>query len=383
MEKDEQVRVLEDLIKINSVNGNEEEVAKYLQQLFDRHDIKAKIDLFGDHRANLIADFGSGDDVFGVTGHMDTVATGDENKWQHGPFTPVRDGDRLYGRGAADMKSGLAAEVIALIELHDADALPAGHVRFIATAGEEYGTPGANRLEAAGVANDLVGLLVGEPTSGNVVYAHSGSMNYRVSSTGKSVHSSQPENGINAIDALVDFCVKERDLFNDAPVDPYLGTVKHSVTVINGGDQVNTIPDAAALKGNIRPTKAFNNDQVIERLHEAISEVNQEGKGQLSLDLIHNFRPVASDPSGKFVQRALQVTQQAYREVPNHRTPELKTINGATDASVFVKHNQDLPVIVLGADDWNIAHQINEYTTITSYLATIKAYQEIIKHYFD
>ena len=172
-------------------------------------------------------------------------------------------------------------------------------------------------------------------------------------------------------------------MFNDAPVDPYLGTVKHSVTVINGGDQVNTIPDAAALKGNIRPTKAFNNDQVIERLHEAISEVNQEGKGQLSLDLIHNFRPVASDPSGKFVQRALQVTQQAYREVPNHRTPELKTINGATDASVFVKHNQDLPVIVLGADDWNIAHQINEYTTISSYLATIKAYQEIIKHYFD
>ena len=289
----------------------------------------------------------------------------------------------MYGRGAADMKSGLAAEVIALIELHDADALPAGHVRFIATAGEEYGTPGANRLEAAGVANDLVGLLVGEPTSGNVVYAHSGSMNYRVSSTGKSVHSSQPENGVNAIDALVDFCVKERDLFNDAPVDPYLGTVKHSVTVINGGDQVNTIPDTAALKGNIRPTKSFNNDQVIERLQRAISEVNQEGKGQLSLDLIHNFRPVASDPSGQFVQRALQATQQAYQEVPNHSTPELKTINGATDASVFVKHNQELPVIVLGADDWNIAHQINEYTTISSYLATIKAYQEIIKHYFD
>ena len=208
-------------------------------------------------------------------------------------------------------------------------------------------------------------------------------MNYRVSSTGKSVHSSQPENGVNAIDALVDFCVKERDLFNDAPVDPYLGTVKHSVTVINGGDQVNTIPDTAALKGNIRPTKSFNNDQVIERLQRAISEVNQEGKGQLSLDLIHNFRPVASDPSGQFVQRALQATQQAYQEVPNHSTPELKTINGATDASVFVKHNQELPVIVLGADDWNIAHQINEYTTISSYLATIKAYQEIIKHYFD
>ena len=314
---------------------------------------------------------------------MDTVAVGDESKWHTGPFDPHRDGDRLYGRGAADMKSGLAAEVIALIELHDADQLPAGHVRFIATAGEEYGTPGANRLEAAGVAKDLVGLLVGEPTSGNVVYAHSGSLNYRITSAGKSVHSSQPENGVNAIDALVDYCVKERTLFDDAPLDPYLGKVKHSVTVINGGDQVNTIPDFAALKGNIRPTKAFDNDHVIAKIKQAVDEINAQGKGQLTFELIHNFRPVASDPHGKFVENALQATKDAYRELDQHAQPALKVINGATDASVFVKHNQDLPVIVLGADEWNIAHQINEYTTISSYLATITAYRNIINHFFD
>lgn len=383
MEKEEQLRVLEDLIKINSVNGNEIEVAKYLERLFNNHGITAQVDAFGDHRANLTVDFGKGDQVFGVTGHMDTVAVGDEAKWSHGPFNPIREGDRLYGRGAADMKSGLAAEVIALIELHDAGKLPNGHVRFIATAGEEYGTPGANRLEAAGVAKDLVGLLVGEPTSGNVVYAHSGSLNYRITSAGKAVHSSQPENGVNAVDALVDYCVKERQLFDDAPTDPYLGQVKHSVTVINGGDQVNTIPDTAWLKGNIRPTKAFDNDHVIEKIQQAVQEVNAEGQGQLTFELIHNFRPVASDPHGKFVERALKATQDAYESLTDHQRPTLKTINGATDASVFVKHNPDLPVIVLGADDWQIAHQINEYTTISSYLATIKAYWEIIQHFFD
>lgn len=384
MEKDEQLQVLEKLIKINSVNGNEIEVADYLKDLFAQHGIDAKVDAFGDRRANLTVDFGEGDHVFGITGHMDTVAVGDENKWHFGPFTPHRDGDRLYGRGAADMKSGLAAEVIALIELHDAGQLPAGHVRFIATAGEEYGTPGANRLEAAGVAKDLVGLLVGEPTSGNVVYAHSGSLNYQITSKGKSVHSSQPENGINAIDALVDYCVKERSLFDNAPLDSYLGKVKHSVTVINGGDQVNTIPDAATIQGNIRPTKAFDNDHVIAKVKQAVAEVNAEGKGQLSFELIHNFWPVASDPDGQFVRNALQATKKAYQiNAPKHAQPTLKTINGATDASVFVKHNQDLPVIVVGADEWDIAHQINEYTTISSYYATIQAYQEIIKHCFD
>ena len=126
MENAERVQVLKDLIKINSVNGNEIEVAQYLQDLFQKHGIEAHVEAFGDRRANLTVDFGTGDQVLGVTGHMDTVTVGDESKWHTGPFDPHRDGDRLYGRGAADMKSGLAAEVIALIELHDADQLPAG-----------------------------------------------------------------------------------------------------------------------------------------------------------------------------------------------------------------------------------------------------------------
>lgn len=383
MDKEERIQVLKDLVHINSVNGNEAEVADYLNNLFRQHEIDVHVDKFGDRRANLTVDFGTGDQVLGITGHMDTVALGDEHKWSYGPFEATVIGDKLYGRGAADMKSGLAAEVIALIELHDEGKLPDGHVRFIATAGEEYGTPGANRLEAAGVAKDLIALVVGEPTSGHVVYAHSGSMNYRITSVGKSVHSSQPENGVNAIDALVDFCLKERHLFDDAPDDPYLGKVKHSVTVINGGDQVNTIPDAAALKGNIRPTKSFDNDHVIAKLKEAVAEVNAEGNGQLTFELIHNFRPVASDPNSQFVQRALSASQAAYAHSTEDKQPTLKTINGATDASVFVKHNQDLPVIVLGADDWNIAHQVNEYTTIPSFLATIETYKNIIQHFFD
>lgn len=383
MDADEQVKVLKDLIAINSVNGNEEAVADYLDKLFKQHGIESHVDRFGDHRANLTVDFGQGDSVLGITGHMDTVAIGDRDKWQHDPFTPTLDGDRLYGRGAADMKSGLAAQVIALIQLHDAKKLPAGHVRFIATAGEEYGTPGANRLEAAGVAKDLAALVVGEPTGGNVVYAHSGSLNYRIISKGRSVHSSRPEDGKNAIDALVDYCVKERSIFDVAKPDPYLGQVKHSVTVINGGEQVNTIPDSATLEGNVRPTKTFDNDKVIAAIQQAVAEVNQQGGAQLTFQLIHSFRPVASDPDSQFVQGALQAAQAAYKPLDDHPQPALKTINGATDASVFVKHNPDLPVIVLGADAWDAAHQINEYTTVSSFKATIDIYQQIITHFFD
>lgn len=382
MDQTERTRVLSDLVKINSVNGNELEVANYLRRLFEQHGLTADVQPFGEQRANLIVEVGAGKPILGITGHMDTVALGDEGKWRHAPLSATIEGDRLYGRGAADMKSGLAAQVIALIELVESGTLT-GHVRFIATAGEEYGTPGANRLEEAGVAKDLDALVVGEPTSGNVIYAHSGSYNYRIVSTGQAVHSSEPERGQNALEPLVDFALAERDLFFDVPDDPCLGPLKHSVTIIQGGEQVNTIPDYAELRGNIRPTLRFDNDHVTARLQAAVDRLNQEGAAHLTLEVLHSWRPVASDPNGDFVKRALQASQEAFAKYSGHATPELGVIHGATDASVFVKHHHDLPVILLGADDWNISHQVNEYTTLSSFEATIEAYKRLIPAFFE
>ena len=382
MDQTERTRVLSDLVKINSVNGNELEVANYLRRLFEQHGLTADVQPFGEQRANLIVEVGAGKPILGITGHMDTVALGDEGKWRHAPLSATIEGGRLYGRGAADMKSGLAAQVIALIELVESGTLT-GHVRFIATAGEEYGTPGANRLEEAGVAKDLDALVVGEPTSGNVIYAHSGSYNYRIVSTGQAVHSSEPERGQNALEPLVDFALAERDLFFDVPDDPCLGPLKHSVTIIQGGEQVNTIPDYAELRGNIRPTLRFDNDHVTARLQAAVDRLNQEGAAHLTLEVLHSWRPVASDPNGDFVKRALQASQEACAKYPGHATPELGVIHGATDASVFVKHHHDLPVILLGADDWNISHQVNEYTTLSSFEATIEAYKRLIPAFFE
>ncbi|QBE59886.1 ArgE/DapE family deacylase [Limosilactobacillus fermentum] len=382
MDQTERTRVLSDLVKINSVNGNELEVANYLRRLFEQHGLTADVQPFDEQRANLVVEVGAGKPILGITGHMDTVALGDEGKWRHAPLSATIEGDRLYGRGAADMKSGLAAQVIALIELVESGTLT-GHVRFIATAGEEYGTPGANRLEEAGVAKDLNALVVGEPTSGNVIYAHSGSYNYRIVSTGQAVHSSEPERGQNALEPLVDFALAERNLFFDVPDDPCLGPLKHSVTIIQGGEQVNTIPDYAELRGNIRPTMRFDNDHVTARLQAAVDRLNQEGAAHLTLEVLHSWRPVASDPDGDFVKRALQASQEAFAKYPGHATPELGVIHGATDASVFVKHHHDLPVILLGADDWNISHQVNEYTTLSSFEATIEAYKCLIPAFFE
>ncbi|MFR0580217.1 ArgE/DapE family deacylase [Limosilactobacillus mucosae] len=379
MDKEKQAKILKDLIQINSVNGNEIDVAAYLAKLFEQYGFKTEIDAFGDRRANLIVEFGSDSSkrVLGVTGHMDTVAIGNRNNWHHDPFGAETQGDRLYGRGAADMKSGLAAQVIALIELKESGWQPDGKIRFIATAGEEYGTPGANRLEERGIAKDLDALIVGEPTGGNIVYATSGSYNYQVICKGRSAHSSMPERGVNAVSGLARFIELEDRLFDNVPLDQYLGSVKHSITILKAGDQVNTIPDHAELRGNIRPTRAFDNQKVTQRLNQAIDYLNQTTDYQLSLNILNDWWPIATDPQNELVKLALTASKNSYQ-----KDPELTIINGATDASVFVKHRPELPVIVLGADKWSRAHQVDEYTTWSSYFATISAYQTIMRDFF-
>ncbi|WP_395318656.1 ArgE/DapE family deacylase [Fructilactobacillus frigidiflavus] len=381
MEKAQKIKILQDLVKINSVNGNERTISDYLANLLNQYDIKAEIKPFIDdqNRSNLIVEIGKGktDQVFGLTGHQDTVAVTDEAAWKYPAFSATIEGDLLYGRGAADMKSGLAAEVIALIELVEKQQIPDGKVRLIITAGEEFGAPGAYKIEPK-LIEDLDALIVGEATNGSITYAHSGSFNYRINSKGKPVHSSVPKQGINAIQGLVAYINSEKQAFTDLPVDEVLGNVQHSITVIEGGQQINTIPGRAHLLGNVRPTVAFNNKEVRALIEQTIAKINQETDYQLEFELLHDFYPIRTATNHPFVADAYQVVKNAYPE----RDIQLYTDNGASDASVFVQIKPDLPVIILGPDSKGSAHQINEYTTISSYLKTIDIYQEIINDFF-
>ncbi len=111
-----------------------------------------------------------------------------------------------------------------------------------------------------------------------------------------------------------------------------------------------------------------------------VAKLNQDEDTHLEFELIHNFYPVVTRPDNDFIKKGLATTTKAFA---NLRKPKLRIINGATDASVFVKRRPDLPVFILGPDKWELAHQINEYTTISSYLAVIEAYKNIILNFFE
>lgn len=378
----EAIEFLKDLVKIDSstANGNEEAVAKVIQAKLAEAGIDSKLVEYAPGRSNLVADLNpdAPGPILGFTGHADVVNPDDLDKWTVNPFEPHIEGDKFYGRGAADMKSGLAGLVLTLIRLKKS-GFP-HHVRLLVTVGEEYGAYGAKQLTELGYVDDISALLVGEGGDHTLKTGHGGSYNYKIISHGKSVHSSQPSLGINAIQKLADFITEERHLFDDAPQYPALGPFVHTITIIHAGDQVNTIPDYAELRGNARPTPAFLNDEVTNRLKGLADKISNNGQpGSLEFQLIHSFIPVNDNPDSKAVEYLSQAVTQV-RGV----TLEREFTNGATDASEFVKSKHHFDVVWYGPtnDGESQAHKINEYVSIKHYEDAIDVYEAFARGYF-
>lgn len=189
---EQKVGILSEIVAIPSVNDNELAVAQYLEQWLNRYDIDTHIDYISGQRANLIATIGSGKPVIAVSGHMDVVNEGNHEDWTSPPFELTERNGHLYGRGAADMKSGLAALVIAMIEIKASGQLKHGTIRLLATAGEEMEQAGSAQLYRKGYMDDVDALVIAEPSYPSVVYAHKGSMDIKITSQGRSSHSSTP-----------------------------------------------------------------------------------------------------------------------------------------------------------------------------------------------
>lgn len=376
MGNEEKIAILQELIRIKSVNGNEGEVAAYLNQLLNQHGIKGEIISHTEGRDNLVATYHNGQGrVLGLSGHMDVVSAGDESNWTYPPFAAEIKGNRLYGRGATDMKSGLAAMVIAMIELKESGKPFNGTIKLLATVGEEVGELGSEQLTKAGYVDDLDGLIIGEPTNYNLMYTHMGSINYTVVSHGKEAHSSMPQEGYNAINHLNEFITRANEqmdaLANDFQ-NSALGKTIHNVTVINGGNQVNSIPSQAQLQGNIRSIPEFPNDQIIDLLQKIVDELNEGTNYHLELTIDYNKIPVKANPDSSLIYH---IQKQFKQPLP------LVGAAATTDAAEFTKSAHSFDFVVFGPGVVNLPHQIDEYVEIDNYLDMIDTYQAIILSY--
>jgi len=240
--QNEVIEIVKDLIRIPShwaQEKREKPIAEYLLRLFEREGVETYLQEVYENRPNIVAILrgtGNGKSLM-FNGHIDTVPPfGMED-----PFSGVIKDGKLYGRGAADMKSGIGTMAYALILLKRANIKLKGDLVFVGVIDEDAaGSAGTRYIIEHGPLTDYA--IVGEPTSLQPVTAHKGIDYFEVTFIGKSVHSSVPENGVNANLAAAEFISRiEEELMPvySKKIHPLCGAPTINVTLIQGSAKAN------------------------------------------------------------------------------------------------------------------------------------------------
>jgi len=223
------------LIDIDSTTGHEEEACRWLADHLRALGYGVEEQAIGEGRTNLRAFLNPRPEVV-LSTHIDCVP----------PFFPSRvSAGRLHGRGACDAKGAIAAQVTAAEQLR---AEGESRIGLLFVVGEERGSDGAVAANAQSPGSRY--LIDGEPTDSRLGRATRGVLRVRLLAEGRAAHSSQPERGISAIDALLDALLALRDL--PLPEDPDLGATSYIVGLISGGIAPNVVSPAAEAEINFR-----------------------------------------------------------------------------------------------------------------------------------
>jgi acetylornithine deacetylase len=254
----ETTRLLRDLVALPSVNPMgrpmqgpeiyEHRVTAYLEEFFRGLGVPSERQQAAPLRDNIVArcDVPGARRTIVLEAHQDTVPT---DNMTIDPFGAVIENGRLYGRGACDIKGGMAAMLGAFARVVRDKPKGAANLIMACSVDEEHTTLGVRLLVERGLKADAA--IVAESTSLNIVHAHKGICRWLLTTTGRSCHSSAPEQGTNAIyrmGRLLTAIEGYAALVRASRTDPLLGPPTLSVGRIEGGTSVNTVPDRCGIE---------------------------------------------------------------------------------------------------------------------------------------
>jgi succinyl-diaminopimelate desuccinylase len=310
-----------------------------------------------------------------LEGHTDVVTEGDPADWSHDPFGgDIADG-RLYGRGAADMKAGVAAMLYAAAALAAAGPFP-GRLVLAALADEEGLMLGVKDFVRRGHAAGVAAAIVCEPEGGEVCIAQRGAIRALLEVHGRMAHGAMPDRGVNPIPPLadlVDRCADlEAALRAEAGRHPLLGLPHVTPTMVEAGsaDQLNVIPGRARLGLDVRTIPGVDHRALLARLRAAAGE-------GVTVTVVDD-RPPTETPAGHPVVRALV---DAHRAV--HGTaPPLGGVPGTTDGTILWR-DAGVPIVTYGPGGKWIAHQVDEHVELDDLVRAAEVYAGAARRFLE
>jgi acetylornithine deacetylase len=368
----ETTRLLRDLVAIPSINPMgrslqgpeiyEHRVTDYLAEFFRTLGVAYQRQTCAPLRENIVAVY----EPSGATAtlvfeaHQDTVPT---DNMTIDPFGAVIDNGYLYGRGACDIKGGMAAMLAAFARV--VRVQPAGACRLImaCTVDEESTFLGVQRLvrdDLRGGRTGKVGAVVAEPTGLNIVSSHKGVARWHLTTSGRSCHSSRPELGSNAIYHMAELLPLIRDYAEELLLSqshPLLGPPTLSVGRIEGGTSVNTVPDRCRIEIDRR---LLPGEQALAARDQFDVFLRRHVRADLSFacsDLWLTCPPLSAEHSPDLVARLGEAINTVIGRHEVHAVPY------GTDASTIAAAGY--PAVVFGPGDIAKAHTCDENVPLT------------------
>jgi len=348
--------------------------AEIIASELKRFGIDSRIDSWDKTRANITAQVKStgrkGALLFAC--HLDVVPPGEAN-WQNPPFAAVESEGRIYGRGSADMKGGIAAIVNAIGEIADSGTKLQGDIILFGAAGEETDSCGTKRfVRDYGWLPELAGVVLPEPTDFEIITAHRGMLWLKVETFGKAAHSSTPQLGVNAI-ASMKSILNELENFK-IRFEPHelLGECSMSVNTIAGGKAMNIVPDKCDIGIDFRTVPKQNHLDIIDDLQKTFAKLKQKSpQFEAAVSVIRQVGALETDSNCDFVRAfcsAVGIT-------------ETTAVGFTTDGPFFA--SLGLPVVIFGPGKPHLAHKPDEYIDISDVEKGVEYFKNIIMKFLS
>jgi len=362
------ISLTKSLLRFDTVNppGRERDCARFAGALLEEWGYSVEYFEYQEGRTSVVARAGGSDDKapLCLTGHLDVVPLG-ARPWSHDPFDGETDGDKLYGRGASDMKAGVAAILLAARAFSKKLNGTPGVV-IVLTAAEEGGCVGSAQLAKTALLGAAGAMVVGEPTSNYPLVGHKGSIKFHARFRGVSAHGSMPELGVNAIYKAAKALGALEKFDFEVAAHKVMGKPTLNVGIIEGGNTVNAVPDYASFGVDIRTVPGMDHDALLAKLKALVPEAE--------LDVFSNLRPVWTKPDEEWVQRVFEICKP-YLDAP----PTARTAPYMTDAANLLKVYSGAPTVVLGPGEAAMAHQTDEYASQDRIRQAVAIYEALIR----
>ena len=357
-----------ELIRFDTINppGQEQACTELLARLLTEAGFACELVPLADGRPNLVARIGgkAGARPLAFTGHTDTVPLG-LKPWSVPPHGGLVKEGKLWGRGASDMKSGVAAFVVAAIAAAPKLAGTPGVVLYI-TAGEETGSAGAFVLARRGMEGEAGALVVAEPTSNRPMCGHKGALWLTAVTKGVTAHGSMPHEGVNAVYTAARAVSKLESFDFNVARHPVMGAPSLNVGTFRGGLNVNSVPDRAEIGIDMRTLPEMRHDALKAQIASYLG-------AEVELETAVDVPSVWTDPSDPWMRDVFAISE-AVRKIES----KVEAAPYFTDASALTPALGNVPTVILGPGPAHLAHQTDEWCEVALLEEAVTIYDRLI-----